>query len=431
MASPNHDSPNSVLGPGRTATIPNHDGPNSLASSDHNAINPLSATAANTSFGLPPVLPVSNPLLTNGFFSTGTTHPASAQNRQSSLFESTAVSHISNQSNLNPFSASAARNHAGPNGMTGFIGNYSGPNSLLGPAMATTTSSQNTPTLTTPNFQRPNRSFQSSQFDSSRSRPFSDLPSDNSSRRYGEAEKRPITGLLGEDVYPASGEESYEEWKWEKWQLDSNFNFEESSAKFKAKNPLCMLSGDNEMIEVVVGEDASLWAIHKKLLCDQSNFFKAAINGRFREGSEKRVVLKEDDNDAFSLFVQWLYSGFFTTISLRILVRAYVLGDKLGARNFQSLAFDKIYSMNTDCCRFTPEQAVWVAANTLSKSTLRKFAMDTLAFGLFNNTLELSSEDWCLLAPVHIEILHSVQSMSKFQPRLWQHRSRLHYSPVV
>jgi len=186
------------------------------------------------------------------------------------------------------------------------------------------------------------------------------------------------------------------------------------------------------MIEVVVGEDASLWTIHKKLLCAQSSFFKAAINSSFREGAEKRVVLKEDDNDAFSIFVQWLYTGSFTTISLHILIRACVLGDKLGVRNFQCLAFDEIYSMNAGFSRFTPEQVVWVAENTLPESTLRKFAVDTLAFGVFNNILELSNEDWCLLAPVHVEILQRVQLMCKRQPvKVWRHKPRHHYNPVV
>lgn len=185
------------------------------------------------------------------------------------------------------------------------------------------------------------------------------------------------------------------------------------------------------MIEVVVGEDASLWAIHKKLLCSQSSFFKAAIDSSYREGAEKRVVLKEDDDDAFSIFVQWLYTGSFTTMSLRILIRAFVLGDKLGVRNFQCLAFDKIYSMNVGCCRFTPEQVAWVAENTLPESTLRKFAVDTLAFGVFNNILELSSEDWCLLVSVHVEILQRVQSMCRSQPRLWQHKPRHHYNPII
>lgn len=429
MASPNRNDPNSLLGSGRTITIPNHGGPNSLATapSDHNATETPSATAPNYT-GPFPVLPVSNPIITNGFFSAGTTLSTSTHSGQSNLLGSTAVPHISNQSNSNPFNAS-------PNGI-GFTGNFNGPSNMLGLGTATATSgqnNQNTPTLATLNFHRPNNVFglpTSRQSGSNGSLPSPDLPSDDSSRRYGEIEKRPLAGPHGE-VICAVNAKSYEEWKWEKWQLDGNLNLEESPAKFKVQNPLCMLSGDDEMIEVVVGEDASLWVIHKKLLCAQSSFFQAAINSRFREGTERRVVLEEDDNDAFSIFVQWLYSGFFTTISLRILLHAYVLGDKLGASSFQSLAFDKIYSMNVGCCRFTPEQAVWVSANTLPESTLREFAMDTLALSLLNNTLELSREDWDLLTPVHIEILHSIQSIGRFQPKLWQPWSRLHYSPVI
>lgn len=227
MASPNRDGPNSVLGPGRTATIPNRP-----ASSDDNATNNLlsetavDTTESNTSFDLPPVFPISNPLLTNGFFWAGTT-PASAQSRQSSPFQPIAVPHISNQSNLNPVNVPAAGNHAGP-------------------GMATTASdqnNQNAPILTTLNFHLLH------QVDSSSSPPSSDLPSDNPSRRYGEVEKQPIQGPHVDVMDPASGEESYEEWKWKKRQLGSNFklavqsqdfSFGESPTKFKEQNPLCV-----------------------------------------------------------------------------------------------------------------------------------------------------------------------------------------------
>lgn len=183
-------------------------------------------TEPNTSFGLPPVLPVSNPLLTDGLFSAGTT-PASAQSRQSSPFEPIAVPHISNQSNLNPSNVPAAGNHAGP-------------------GMATTASdqtNQNSPTLTTLNLHLPH------QVDSRSSSPSSDLLPDNPFRRYGQVEEQPIERSHFYEIDPESDKESYEEWKWKKWQWDNNFklavqpqdfSYEESPTKFKEQNPLCM-----------------------------------------------------------------------------------------------------------------------------------------------------------------------------------------------
>lgn len=187
------------------------------------------------------------------------------------------------------------------------------------------------------------------------------------------------------------------------------------------------LSGDKELIEVAVGEKAAPWAIHKKLLCSNSSFFQVAINSLFREGREKKVILRDEANEVFSLFVQWLYSGSFTTTSLPLLLRAYVLGDKLGSHRFQVYAFDKIYAMNASRCYFTPEQAVWVNENTMPNSMLRNFTIDTIAMGLVNNTLIPSDDDWNLMAPLYLQILLSVQSLAKFQNKAWRQKSRLHY----
>lgn len=203
-------------------------------------------------------------------------------------------------------------------------------------------------------------------------------------------------------------------------------SLEEAPLSFS--NPLCILSDDNEIIHVVVGNNATLWAIHRKLLCSHSNFFSAAINSAFREGAEKKVILREELNDVFSLFVQWLYSGSFTTNAHPLLLRAYVLGDKLGSPGFQSLAFDKIYAFNVSNCHFTAEQAVWVSENTLPDSMLRKFTMDTMAFGLLNGSLRLSKDEWELLTPIQLDILRSVQSVAKIQKHSWKQKPRLHYN---
>jgi hypothetical protein len=185
------------------------------------------------------------------------------------------------------------------------------------------------------------------------------------------------------------------------------------------------------VVKILVGDEACLWVIHSRLLCASSKYFEAATRSLFREGVEKEVVLKEENNEVFSLFVQWLYSGTFTTISLDLLLRAYVLGDRFGSHGFQTLAFDKIYSMNTSRCSFTADHAVWVSENTIRDSTLRKFTMDTLSFGLLNGTLQLSDNDRRLLASNYLDILRSIQEMASYQFKNWTHRPRFHYNPVI
>lgn len=112
------------------------------------------------------------------------------------------------------------------------------------------------------------------------------------------------------------------------------------------------------VVEVVVGEDAVVWYLHETLLIASSEFFKAAIKHSFKEGTERRIVLAEDGNAAFQLFVQYLYTQAFQSSSLQPLIEAYVLGDKLGASEFRRQALDKVYALNLHQCRFTAEHVL-------------------------------------------------------------------------
>lgn len=159
------------------------------------------------------------------------------------------------------------------------------------------------------------------------------------------------------------------------------------------------------MVDVLIGEKRAHWHLHEKLLCAASPFFNAAINSLFREGVEKKVVMQEDDTAVFTLFVQWLYSKQFTTVSSWLLLKAYALGDKLGSAQFRSLAMDKLYALNYSQCTFTVEQILWVFDNTMPESALRKFTTESVGLGICSKTLDLSAEDWEILAPVMSEIM--------------------------
>ena len=164
------------------------------------------------------------------------------------------------------------------------------------------------------------------------------------------------------------------------------------------------------MIDVIVGMNANLWKLHKKVICGHSPFFSAALNGHFAEGIQQKVELPEDDNAIFTLFVLWIYTKYFENDSLPDLLKAYVLGDKLGAVNFRSSVIDKIHNMHTNAskCRFTLEQALWVSENTLPDSSLRSLTIDTISLGILNKSLQRSKEDWERMSPIHVELLQAI-----------------------
>ena len=112
------------------------------------------------------------------------------------------------------------------------------------------------------------------------------------------------------------------------------------------------------MIEVVVGKEGAAYFLHERILAAGSTFFKAVNDSPFKEGSERKVTLTQDENPVFQLFVQFLYTRTFHTSSMQLLLKAYVLGDKLGAPDFQAHSLDKIYSLNYSRCQFTVEQVL-------------------------------------------------------------------------
>lgn len=64
------------------------------------------------------------------------------------------------------------------------------------------------------------------------------------------------------------------------------------------------------MIEVVVGEsDRKSFFLHRGLLAYYSGYFRAALQGNFREGKSGVIRLPTEDVATFQQFVHWLYTG--------------------------------------------------------------------------------------------------------------------------
>lgn len=62
------------------------------------------------------------------------------------------------------------------------------------------------------------------------------------------------------------------------------------------------------IVTVLVGPEKDYFAIHKTLVCGQSDFFKAALTGNFKE-ADGTIALPERDPATFKYFVYWLYTG--------------------------------------------------------------------------------------------------------------------------
>lgn len=181
---------------------------------------------------------------------------------------------------------------------------------------------------------------------------------------------------------------------------------------------------------MVVGDDpANTWHLHRPLLCSQSRYFNAIVSSRFKEGIENKVTLDEEDNAVFALFVQWLYSRGFSTGNMDLLLRAYVLGDRLGAPGFANFALDRIF-IDARWHPFTPEQVIWVTEHTMPTSALRKLIIDTIAFRTLTGSLtSFSEESLEVLAPVHGDILLAITQLSRENLRANNYAAPLQMPP--
>ena len=100
------------------------------------------------------------------------------------------------------------------------------------------------------------------------------------------------------------------------------------------------------MVDVLVGAERKKFHLHRDLLCDRSDYFKACFEGNFMEAQQNELFLPEDDSKSFDLFVGWLYGGTLKKISSNAELPAYfalvVLASKLCLEHLRNETMDHI-----------------------------------------------------------------------------------------
>ncbi len=148
--------------------------------------------------------------------------------------------------------------------------------------------------------------------------------------------------------------------------------------------------GPTVVIQVGIGTRVRDFHVHQDLICDQSPFFRAALNGNWKESKERKVKLPEDDPVAFELYSNWLYHNtlisnggsefVFMTGKCLLLGKAYVLGDKLGDLEFMDFVVDGLI----DILKIRSVYAIILAKtayeHTPLSSPLRRLSIDVYRF---------------------------------------------------
>lgn len=98
-------------------------------------------------------------------------------------------------------------------------------------------------------------------------------------------------------------------------------------------DPLCRYAGNIVTIEVGT-RDKTEFRVHEFIIKENSDFFRAALDKKWKEGQSLTVKLPEDSPETFSAYVEWLYSTKDNEAEFVSLAEMYVLGEKIQSSTF-------------------------------------------------------------------------------------------------
>ena len=152
------------------------------------------------------------------------------------------------------------------------------------------------------------------------------------------------------------------------------------------------------------------WRLSSALLTKNSRFFEAALKEPWNGSTTRSVSLEEEDSDAFELFVRWMRLGDYGMrnryASSTLSVKAWVLGDKLGALDFRDHAMmHLLVHLARRCLKGGVVRMVY--EKSPEGSLLRKWVADTMAYKAICGKLafyDLDANHW-------VQIMNEVEDL--------------------
>ncbi|KUJ07195.1 uncharacterized protein LY89DRAFT_601881 [Mollisia scopiformis] len=98
-----------------------------------------------------------------------------------------------------------------------------------------------------------------------------------------------------------------------------------------------------QMVDINVGKGKAEthFRVHKAILCAKLPYFDKMLNSGFKEGTENRVNLPEDDPDSFDLLMVWVYNDTLPPLEWNKSISGFTKTSNWHAFNLYALA-DKL-----------------------------------------------------------------------------------------
>jgi hypothetical protein len=142
-------------------------------------------------------------------------------------------------------------------------------------------------------------------------------------------------------------------------------------------------------VTLIVGAAKVQYTLHKGLLCFYSDFFRAALNGSFKEATEHRIELPEVEIDVFEAFQVWLYTQSLPKNEIMpimvypewpLLVSLWIFGDGHQIPLLQNNVMDAMLEKVGKDLQAPTKVLNLAYDNTLHNSPLRKALTDIMAY---------------------------------------------------
>ena len=145
-------------------------------------------------------------------------------------------------------------------------------------------------------------------------------------------------------------------------------------------------SFESSTVDVIVGEAETKFTVYKTVLSDIASFFKAALEGNFKESSEQKITMPEESPEVFRRFLLWAHSGSLlghqeqvTDMSPELLARLYIFGDAHGIPHLQNSAIDSLVAWTSSERRTPVEISHLVYQKTTKDCALQRYLVERIA----------------------------------------------------
>ena len=153
------------------------------------------------------------------------------------------------------------------------------------------------------------------------------------------------------------------------------------------------------MVDIFVGTERKKFHLHRDLLCDRSDYFKACFSGNFKEAQQKKLSLPEDNAESFGLLVKWLYGAPLKKMSSNDDLPEYcaliILANKLLLEHLHNEAMDsmlRFHRMNP--ASIDVESLHNIYQNTSDQERVRKYLVSLAAWTTASKKIFFLSADY-------------------------------------